>query len=255
MGVLERLSHRKKGEIGLNILFWDIDGTLMRTSKAGLYAFEQATKELWDATVDFDQIKSAGMTDHYIGAQIIEKLTGRHPLAEEIMALTGRYEQLLPIYLTKKDGRVMPSVFEILDVLARRSDYKLLLLTGNSRRGAEIKLAYFDLIQYFDVANSAFCDGHAKRGEIARAARQTLQSVYGSVSSLRIFVIGDTPHDIQCGKEIDAYTIGVATGSYSLEELNGHSPWWAVETLPPAAEFIVKIEQNYPTEAAKEDPL
>ena len=244
-----------KGEIGLNILFCDIDGTLMRTSKAGLYAFEQATKELWDATVDFDQIKSAGMTDHYIGAQIIEKLAGRPPSAEEITALTERYEQLLPLYLAKKDGRVMPAVFDILDVLARRADYKLLLLTGNSRRGAEIKLAYFDLIQYFDVPNSAFCDGHVKRGDIAQRARQNLQSVYGSVSSLRMFVIGDTPHDIHCGKEIAAYTIGVATGSYSLEQLQCHSPWWAVETLPPAAEFIAKIDQVHPAEAAREKPL
>lgn len=228
----------------MNILFWDIDGTLMRTSRAGLYAFEQATVDLWGATINFDHIESAGRTDHYIGGQIIQNLTGRPPSEEEILALTGRYEQLLPSYLVKKDGRVMPSVFDILDELTTRSDYKLLLLTGNSRRGAEIKLAYFDLIQYFDLDNSAFCDANFKRGDIAQQGLQTLQSVYGSVSALRMFVIGDTPHDIQCGKEIAAYTIGVATGSYSLEQLKSHSPWWAVETLPSAAEFITKIEQT-----------
>lgn len=227
----------------MNILFWDIDGTLMRTSRAGLYAFEQATSELWGGKIYFDQIQSAGMTDHYIGAQIINQLTGREPTETEILSLTGRYEQLLPVYLAKNDGRVMPSVFDILDQLIGRPDYKLLLLTGNSRRGAEIKLAYFDLIQYFDLEKSAFCDAHVKRGDIAQCALQTMKAAYGSVSSLRMFVIGDTPHDIQCGKEIDAYTIGVATGNYSLEQLNSHTPWWAVEALPTVAEFIEKIEQ------------
>jgi len=225
----------------LNILFWDIDGTLMRTAKAGLYAFEQATQEQWDAPVNFDHINSAGMTDYYIGAQIIEKLTGRKPLTAEIAALTKRYEQLLPSYLAQKDGRVMPSVFDILDALVQRDDCKLLLLTGNSRRGAEIKLDYFDLIKYFDVPNSAFCNDQVKRGDIAQAALKTLKTLYGSTDALKIFVIGDTPHDIHCGKEIAAYTIGVATGRYSLAELQVHTPWWAVESLPAADEFIAKI--------------
>ncbi len=227
----------------MNILFWDIDGTLMRTSRAGLYAFEQATVELWGATVNFDHIESAGRTDHYIGGQIIQQLTGHPPSEEEILLLTRRYEQLLAGYLVKKDGRVMPSVFDILDELTRRSDYKLLLLTGNSRRGAEIKLTYFDLIQYFDLDSSAFCDANFKRDDIAQQGLQALHAVYDGSSSLRLFVIGDTPYDIQCGKGIAAYTIGVATGSYSLEQLKSHSPWWAVETLPSAAEFVAKIEQ------------
>jgi len=199
----------------LNILFWDIDGTLMRTAKAGLYAFEQATQEQWDAAINFDNINSAGMTDYYIGEQIIKKLTGRKPLAAEIAALTKRYEQLLPNYLAQKDGRVMPAVFDILDALVQR--------------------------KYFDVPNSAFCDDQVKRGDIAQAALQTLKTLYGSTDALKIFVIGDTPHDIHCGKEIAAYTIGVATGRYSLAELQVHAPWWAVESLPAADEFIAKI--------------
>ena len=53
----------------MDIFFWDIDGTLIRTDKAGLYAFEQAVRELWDSPVDFRQIHSAGMTDYSIARQ------------------------------------------------------------------------------------------------------------------------------------------------------------------------------------------
>jgi phosphoglycolate phosphatase len=46
-------------------------------------------------------------------------------------------------------------------------------------------------------------------------------------------VIGDTPHDVSCGKAIGARTVAVATGpGYTLEELMAHDPWLALGALP-----------------------
>jgi len=39
-----------------------------------------------------------------------------------------------------------------------------------------------------------------------------------------VFIIGDTPHDVECGKAIGAKTIAVATGSFSVEELAALNP-------------------------------
>ena len=51
-------------------------------------------------------------------------------------------------------------------------------------------------------------------------------------------VIGDTPHDVSCGKAIGARTLAVATGpSYSLADLEACEPWKAVEELPPPGAF------------------
>ena len=49
----------------MNILFWDIDGTLIRTSRAGLLALEEAASELWQKSFDYTRIEAAGMTDNY----------------------------------------------------------------------------------------------------------------------------------------------------------------------------------------------
>ena len=46
--------------MGLDIFLWDIDGTLIRTSKAGLYAFEAAVYEQWGKPVDYSKVHSAG---------------------------------------------------------------------------------------------------------------------------------------------------------------------------------------------------
>ncbi|CUH95973.1 hypothetical protein P22_2061 [Propionispora sp. 2/2-37] len=226
----------------MNIVFWDIDGTLIRTSRAGLLALEEAAFELWQKSFDFTQIESAGMTDNYIAAQIIQQVLGREALAVEIDSLTSRYEQLLAGHLRQRKGWLLPSIAGILESLYQDSDYQLLLLTGNSRTGAEIKMAHFALSHYFDFEASAFCGPYFRRVDIARQALENVRACYGEAADNRIFVIGDTPNDIQCGKAIGAFTIGVATGGYSREELDRHSPWWVTDCLPSAAEFKGKLK-------------
>lgn len=225
----------------MNILFWDIDGTLIRTSKAGLYAFAQAAKEQWGTAVSFESMATAGMTDNYIARQIIESVTGRAAAQDEIDSLCRRYESLLPEQLAARQGLVLPEVANILSQLHGREGYKLLLLTGNSRQGAEIKLRFFELAKYFDFDRSAFSRQHERRADIAANALQIVEDNWGDAALHNIYVIGDTPHDIACGQSISAYTIAVATGAYSLEQLAAHKPWWGVAVLPATQAFVAKL--------------
>lgn len=181
------------------------------------------------------------MTDYSIASEIIEAVTGRTASAAEIVQLTGRYEELLAEQLTQREGWILPSVYEILDQAHHSSEYQSLLLTGNSRIGAELKLCKFGLDHYFDFDRSAFCNRYHTRDEVAAIALEYMQAQTGEAVSA--FVIGDTPNDIRCGKDIGAYTIGVATGGYSLETLLDCSPWWAVECLPPPQEFFSRIRE------------
>ena len=223
----------------MDIFFWDIDGTLIRTDKAGLYAFEQAVRELWDSPVDFRQIHSAGMTDYSIARQIIEAIVARPASHQEVKNLTGRYEELLLEHLAQREGRVMPAVSEILSALQAKGALSL-LLTGNSRKGAEMKMRKFGLGGFFDFEHSAFCEDSPNRDDVANRALQKILSRFEAGSS-RLFVIGDTPNDIRCGKMIGAYTISVATGTFSEPELAAHEPWWSLPHLPPAPLFIEKV--------------
>lgn len=45
-------------------------------------------------------------------------------------------------------------------------------------------------------------------------------------------VIGDTPHDVRCGRAVGARTVAVASGDYSLDELRACGPDVALESLP-----------------------
>ena len=229
----------------MDIFFWDIDGTLIRTDKAGLYAFEQAVRELWNSPVDYRQIHSAGMTDYSIARQIIERIAGRPASYQEVKELTGRYEELLQEHLVQREGKVMPAVREILTVLQENGALSV-LLTGNSRKGAEMKMRKFGLEGFFDFTHSAFCEDSPDRDDVARRALANARRL-AAAHQARIFVIGDTPNDIRCGKMIGAYTIGVATGTFSEPELAAHDPWWSLPHLPPAPEFMKKLAGIEPT--------
>lgn len=228
----------------LKILFWDIDGTLLRTAKAGLFAFRQATEELYAASPDFEQVKTAGMTDCHIAAQIIALAAGREPRPEETAALVKRYIELLPGHLETRRGYVIPPVADILAYLDAEPGYVSLLLTGNTAFGARAKLTYYGIAHYFDFSLSAFGDDCPDRAEIAARALASVQKRYPAVPPEDIFVIGDTPNDISCGKTIGARTVAVATGTYTAAELAAHSPWWAVEQLPAPAEFAAKLAEK-----------
>lgn len=225
----------------LKIIFWDIDGTILRTDKAGLYAFDQATTELYASRPDYTRLTTAGMTDCYIAAQIIALAAGRVAEKHETAALVRRYTDLLPGHLASRQGFIIPPIRDILTCLDPLPGYTSLLLTGNTSAGAQAKLSHYKIDHFFDFTASAFGDDCDTRAEIAFRALANVQQRFPAVRPADIFVIGDTPHDISCGKAIGARTVAVATGTFPVEELASHSPWWAVERLPSPAEFLARL--------------
>jgi phosphoglycolate phosphatase-like HAD superfamily hydrolase len=221
----------------MTILFWDIDGTLLTTGKAGVPAWETAVRETTGKEFQLSSIRVPGLTDFQIASRTFE-LLGVQPENGMLERMVTRYEDLLPSTLPLKQGQVMPNVREILETLRGRNDVRSYLLTGNTRRGARAKLTHYDLFKYFP--DGAFAEDQGLRASIAGRALE-LARRNGPVADDQIFVIGDTPHDIEAAGAIKARTIVVATGGYSVDELSAHRPWRVFDQLPPPAEFLELI--------------
>jgi phosphoglycolate phosphatase len=220
------------------VLFWDIDGTLLTTGKAGVPAWERAVREIVQRDFQLSSFRVAGLTDQ-IAVRTFEMLD--FPVDDAtIRRMVGRYEALLPQELPKKQGRVLPNVREILEHMRGRPDVRSYLLTGNTRGGARAKLTHYDLFHYF--ADGAFAEDAGARSTIATRALQLARDA-GPVTDTGVFVVGDTPHDIECAEAIGARTVAVATGGYTLEELESHRPWRAFDELPAADEFARLIDE------------
>jgi phosphoglycolate phosphatase-like HAD superfamily hydrolase len=228
----------------MTVLFWDIDGTLLTTAKGGMFAWDDAVKEITGRDFQLQSMRIPGMTDYQIAARTFEML-GLDRNDEITERLVRRYEALLPTSLPRRTGHVLPNVREILETLRDRDDVASYLLTGNTRGGATAKLTHYGLIEFFPTG--AFAEDTRERATIATRALALAREA-GEVSEEDVFVIGDTPHDVECANAIGVRTIAVATGGYSVEELREHQPWRLFEQLPPPDEFLrlIGVQQRAP---------
>jgi phosphoglycolate phosphatase-like HAD superfamily hydrolase len=230
----------------MTVLFWDIDGTLLTTGKAGVPAWEAAVREVIGRDFELSSIRVAGLTDYQIAVRTFEML-GAEADEGMVRTMVRRYEELLPASLPLKHGTVLPNVREILEHLDSRTDVRSYLLTGNTRGGARAKLTYYRLAHFF--SDGAFAEDAGDRATIAARALDLARRA-GPVADGAVFVIGDTPHDIQCANAIKARTIAVATGGYSVDELREHQPWQVFAELPSVDEFQRLIERGRSEQAA-----
>jgi phosphoglycolate phosphatase len=211
-------------------LFWDIDLTLLTTARAGIFAFEEAIGEVCGVTADLEGLRTAGMTDAEVAALVLET-AGQEPTREGCERLLHAYERRLPASLHLRRGRVLPNVREVLEDLEGRTDVRSFLLTGNTAAGARAKLSHYGLDRFFPDGAGAFCVGAEPRVDIARRARALVDGTD------MLYVIGDSPADVACGKAIGARTIAVASGTHTEAELAAEEPWAVVEGIPPPEEF------------------
>ena len=228
----------------MKVLYWDIDGTLINTGRAGLHAIEEVFHTLpGKENLPVPQIAAGGRTDNYICQQLLLKATGKMPTDDEVSQFCRGYEKKLLKWLKLKadEGVVFPNVRSILSFFANRKGYKQVLLTGNSQYGAQMKLDFFGLSQYFDFPHSGFACDYYYRDDLAKNAYRIAHEAWGDAIE-EMYVIGDTPHDIQCGKVIGAKTISVVTGHYSYDTLAACEPWRLIRELPSPEEFLNLLE-------------
>jgi phosphoglycolate phosphatase len=222
------------------LLLFDIDGTLINSGGAGIRALKLASTKQFGIEEDLRGIEIAGRTDSGIVRQILAKHGS--PLSDEnVRMFLDKYVRYLTRELPLCNGRVLPGILELLARFQSRSDITQALLTGNIARGARLKLEHYGLWKFF--AFGAYADDHRDRNELgAVACARAFEKTGRQFPPDRIDVIGDTGHDIACGKAIGARTIAVATGSWSREKLAECQPDFLFDDLSKVEDVIATLE-------------
>lgn len=140
----------------LRILFWDIDGTLLRSTRVG--GFKEYTIPVLEAVFGtagrLPEMVVSGMTDMQILVEALrdEGFT-REQVREKLEDLRDHY--LLEIEELISAGEqlfeLLPGVEDTLEVLYHHPRYRSALLTGNIEPAARLKIRLFDLTRYFDL--------------------------------------------------------------------------------------------------------
>jgi phosphoglycolate phosphatase-like HAD superfamily hydrolase len=217
----------------VKLVLFDLDGTVLWTDGAGRRAMTAALLEVFGGhgpqSYHYD-----GKTDRQIVRDLM-RLEGHGDahIDERLPTLIDRYLANLEHELRDPahERRLLPGVAELLDALEQRDDVILGLLTGNVAPGAAAKLRAVGI----DPARfkvGAFGSDHEMRPELPAIAQRRAREILGlEIPAEEMFVIGDTPADIHCGREAGAITIGVATGRYTVAELRAHGATAVFEDL------------------------
>ena len=223
------------------LILWDIDGTIIVSHGAGVRAMERAFAVQFGKPGDLSIIDWSGRTDTWIVTEILAH-NGIEPTPANCHAFLETYLRVLPAELRDgPQGEVLPGVLELLEILHGRTDVAQGLLTGNLQRGAELKLTHYRVWHYFEFG--AYADDSPRRNDLGPHAVRRAQARHAvEFPAQRTFIIGDTPHDIACGKVIGARTIGVATGRYRVAELAAHAPTAVFENFADTAAFLRVID-------------
>jgi len=213
------------------VLLFDIDGTLVTTGGVGRRALERAFGRQHGRADACASIRFDGMTDRSITRLGLEAI-GVAATESGIDALLDSYLEELRTELqlaTADSYRVHVGIPEALRA-ARERGMALGLGTGNVREGARLKLEHVGLYQHFGFGG--FGSDHELRVELIRkGAERGAESLGQPLANCRVVVIGDTPKDIDAARGIGAESIGVATGSFSADELRAHGATYTFEHL------------------------
>jgi len=225
----------------MHICFLDIDGTLILTGGAGQAAFARTLADDFGITEINRRVQFAGRSDRAIAMDLFRS-HGIEPSPENWLRFCAGYLTRLEEALARHQGNVLPGVAELLSMLAVRGDVAVGLLTGNVREGAKRKLAFYGLWEHFPFGG--FGDDHVERCDIAAAAMAAARLHLNGSSGLgQVLVIGDTLHDISCGRSIGARCVAVPTGHTTAEELGTGSPDVLVETLADAGPILALLDE------------
>ncbi|HEY4814796.1 MAG TPA: HAD hydrolase-like protein, partial [Chthoniobacterales bacterium] len=205
----------------MKLFLFDIDGTLLTTDGAGRAALKSAGADLFAIQEDLRTINVSGSTD----TAIVQDVLRHHSLDEStanVNRYLGGYLVWLKQHLASQSGAILPGVISLLDVLAKDGQ-AIGLLTGNVRRGAQIKLTAHGIWNRFSFG--AFGDDNSDRNQLGPIAKRRAEAALNTEFAAHdIVVIGDTPKDIACARAFGAVVVAVATGRYSLANLSEHQP-------------------------------
>jgi phosphoglycolate phosphatase len=204
----------------VHLFLWDIDMTVLWSGGAGLAAMNLAFAELYGIDQAYADIEFSGRTD----LSLFREALVRHGLATEAFdGAVARYEAAyvrhLAETLTSHAGRVLPGVREVLAILGGLDVVAQGVATGNFRRGAALKLAYYGVDDH--LREGGYGSDAEQRPAIVAIAAQRLAATHARPDGWEsVVVIGDSPLDVTAARANGFVAVGVATGHSDVVALS-----------------------------------
>jgi len=200
---------------------FDVDSTLLY-SRDGIHynAFLNAVRRFFAVPPNIDGVPLHGNTDLAIIRAVLRRQdVSDAEIDSKLPFVTAAMCEEVEQNAARMRPELCPSVEEVVTRLAAAG--KLLgLATGNLERIAWRKLEACGLRSFF--AFGSFSDHRELRADVVRWGVAEARRRLGQQAS--VYVVGDTPADIQAARAAGVPVIAVATGIFSGHELQSCQP-------------------------------
>ncbi len=218
-------------------MLFDVDGTLVRTGGVGSGVFSAALEAVFGRVPQL-QVDMGGKTDPQIVREYLELMHEDHSHSSTILqqlekGLAAAADQVVA------HGHALPGVPELLEALHGDERFVSTVLTGNIAPNAVVKLAAFGLDRWLNMEVGAYGSDDADRRALVAIARRRVREQLGAdVARDRVWVVGDTPRDLECAQAAGAHCLLVGTGAYPVAELRGLDADVVRDDLLPTGDVV-----------------
>jgi phosphoglycolate phosphatase-like HAD superfamily hydrolase len=217
------------------LVLWDVDYTLVSAGGLGTRLYEVVFLEMFgrdlpavapkagrtDRAIIADTLAMAGLdaprdrVDAFLATLARQVAVADGTMNVRVRALPGASDAIAALAAGSGDAAASSG-----DAAGSGSGIRQSVLTGNIRPLAALKLRQAGLSDHLDLDVGAYGDVHEVRAELVPVARLAASQAYGAdFGRWSTVLVGDTPLDVEAALAAGARVVGVATGSYSEEEL------------------------------------
>jgi phosphoglycolate phosphatase len=216
------------------LVLFDIDETLVHTGGSGARSWMAAFQKLYGIPADIGEHTSAGETDPQVAKETFRGVLHRDPSIDELSKLYAQYLlHLADDIVTSEHYRVLPGAEQTLVQLGEEGVI-LGIVSGAMEGAARTKLIPGNLNRFFIFG--AYGSDSADRAEVTKVGIHKATQLHERLAAEQVYVVGDTPLDIEAAKAAGAVSVGVASGHYSTDEL----------AAAGADHVLASLEDNFP---------
>ena len=210
-------------------VLFDVDETLIHTGGAGARSWNAAFEKIYGVPADIGVHTSAGETDPQVAIETFRGVMSREPSADELSHIYAQYLlHLADDIWTSEEYAVLPGAEQVLTRLGD-AGVVLGLVSGAMEGAARTKLMPANLNRFFLFG--AYGSDSPDRPELTRLAIEKAARLHDQLTAADVFVVGDTPRDIDAAQAAGAVSVGVATGHYTAGELTAAGATYVLGSL------------------------
>lgn len=214
------------------MVLFDIDETLVHTGGSGARSWNAASQKLYGLPADIGAHSSAGETDPQVARATFTSVLGREPSVDELAKIYAAYLLHLAEDIWKSEQyQVLPGAESTLTRLGDKG-VVLGIISGAMEGAARTKLTPANLNRFFLFGG--YGSDSPDRVEVTKTAIARAAGLCEHLTASDVYVVGDTPHDIEAAKAAGAVSVGVASGHFSVDELAAAGPNHVLSSLEDA---------------------